>query len=296
MISFDGPIMFGHTNGPSTFATRLALQFQKMGHEIVPCDVPHDIHICFIEPFRSPHKSALRILRLDGIDFRPEDFQANNAGIKRAYQSFDHVVIQSEHDRKMISKWLGTRDGVSVIGNGIEFINRSRSRTDHDLLFVCSAEWHPQKRVADNVKLFRQIEGAENRPCKLIILGDGAQEYAGQNNIDVRGKVSHAECLQVFADADWMINLEWLGHCPNVCIEALSMRCPIIYADSGGLPELVGSNGIMVPDAPYGLELCDYDDPPALDLSGFILPDQRIEVEDIDRLRIENVAARYLEI
>ena len=67
--------------------------------------------------------------------------------------------------------------------------------------------------------------------------------------------------------ADAMIHLAWLDHCPNVVVEALSQKCPVICTDSGGTKEIVGQSGLIIPEAyPYNYELTDYDDPYEIDL------------------------------
>ena len=93
--------------------------------------------------------------------------------------------------------------------------------------------------------------------------------------------------------SDWMIHLAWLDHCPNVVVEALSQRTPVICTESGGTKELVGNRGLIIPEiTKYNFELCDYDCPPKLDLSSIDLPE--IDILNLEDLRIENVANKYL--
>ena len=88
-----------------------------------------------------------------------------------------------------------------------------------------------------------------------------------------------------------MIHLAWLDHCPNVVVEALSRGCPVICTDSGGTSELVGRNGIVIPETVrYNFELLDYDNPPPLGV-GIQIP-EKIKVDNSD-LDIRKVAKQY---
>jgi len=113
-------------------------------------------------------------------------------------------------------------------------------------------------------------------------------------NVYFTGLVDHDTCLQVFAASDWMLHLAWLDHCPNVVVEALSQDCPIICTDSGGTKEIVGKNGIIIPESKqYNFELTDYDNPYELRIPSLEL--QKIEVDN-SYLDIKNVAQRYIQM
>ena len=89
-----------------------------------------------------------------------------------------------------------------------------------------------------------------------------------------------------------MIHLAWLDHCPNVVVEALSQKTPVICTNSGGTHELVRGSGIIIPEStPYNFELCDYDNPPDIEVSSFDLKD--IDVGTREDISIAAVADQY---
>ena len=201
-------------------------------------------------------------------------------------------------DKKMIEKWFGKRENVYVIHNGIDMIPLPEYVPN--MRFVCSANWHPQKRLSDNLLLFQKIR--ETHPeAKMTVLGsNGMSQVIGPKslteNVVFRGSVSHEECLMEYRRSSYMIHLAWLDHCPNVVVEALSEGCPVICTDSGGTKEIVRDNGIIIPETtPYNFELLDYDLPHELDLKSFELPEERVVVK-ADYLDIEKVALKYLEV
>lgn len=52
----------------------------------------------------------------------------------------------------------------------------------------------------------------------------------------------------------WCISsvyLSYLDWCPNAVVESLVAGVPVIYADSGGIPNIVKTNGISIPDIPW---------------------------------------------
>ena len=66
---------------------------------IVNQNEDYDIFLCFIEPSSIPRKGSKFIHRLDGIWFKPEEFNTHNTSIKWAYEKADHVIWQSNFDK-----------------------------------------------------------------------------------------------------------------------------------------------------------------------------------------------------
>lgn len=304
-ICFDN-VDFSSTSGPNSFGERLARQLGSMGHEIVPNHINHDVFLSFIQQRFPCTPRAKKILRLDGIWFKPENFEKNNTPIKNAYFSYDHIIFQSEFDKQMIEAHFGKRSDCSVIHNGIEikkYEKINEFKHENEMIFVCSANWHPQKRLYDNILLFQHIRKQlikEGKEARLYVLGGGNPEFYKFNslleNVFYLGKQNHETCLRLYATADYFIHLAWLDHCPNVVVEALSQKCPIICTDSGGTAEIVKDNGIVIPEAKnYKFELTDYDSPYQLDFKDFVLPTERLEIKP-DYLAIDKVAEKYVEV
>lgn len=275
-IFFDNVDWSAEHTGPNCFARRLAIQLGNLGHQIAdPTD--YDVGLVFIEPTDKLDTKKPFVLRLDGLWFKPEQFAAGmNRGIHAAYDKAAAVVWQSEFDRKMTSKWFGERerDGV-VIRNGVD-LRRAAVRSEQlidmrarfDRVFVCSAQWHPQKRLRDNVEVFRRIRETQFPNSCLIVLGGNPDYQANDKNVFYAGNIRHDLCAEVHAIADWMINCSWLDHCPNSTCEAIAQGCPVLCTSEGGTKELIHQgNGLVIDDLePYDFALVDYDDPPRVPL------------------------------
>ena len=294
------------TSGPNSFGSRLAKQLEKMGHEIVSAHESHDIFLSFIQQTAYACPWAKKILRLDGIWFKPENFEVNNRAIKDSYFSYDYIVFQSKFDKNMVEKHFGKRADSAVIHNGIELTKKDKvTELIHvnEKIFVCSASWHRQKRLKENILFFQHVRKQlieQGNNARLYVLGSGATfdglDDSQMENVFYLSHQSHEDCLRIYASADYFLHLAWLDHCPNVVVEALSQGCPVICTDSGGTKEIVGDNGIVIPETvEYKYELTDYDSPYTIDFSSFVLPDKSPTV-DSQHLDIEKVAKKYLEI
>lgn len=287
-------VNFSSRSGPNTFAHRLASQFEKMGHNIVSEKEYYDTFLAFIEPASAPRRGSRFIQRLDGIWFKPDQFESHNINIKWAYENCDSVIWQSNFDKKMTQKWWGEKPG-EVIYNGIEIENISAQKDILDIknryknIFVCSSNWHRQKRLKENILFFKKVSSKDD--C-LIVMGNNPDYIVNERNIYYLGNVDHEICLQIFSISDWMIHLAWLDHCPNVVVEALSQYCPVICTDSGGTREIVRDNGLIIRESiEYNFDLLDYDLPYSLDFKEDIsLPEIKVENEYLD---IKRVARDY---
>lgn len=271
------------------------------------------------------------IHRLDGIWFKNEkEFIENNQSIRAVYQIADHVIWQSEFDKNMTIHHWGAPNKGTIIRNGIEISQKKPKNpiANSPPFCISSANWHGQKRPQQTVELFEKIQKI-NPGMHLVILGDppvewkkyqvstdnekkkiseehqqktgGSQIFWLDNHfVHFLNSRDHEECLSYYAAAEWMIHIGWNDHCPNVCIEAISQGCPVICASSGGTKEIVGTNGIVIPESngPWGIEydyrLYDYDNPPKLDFSTFELPN-RLKV-DPNSVDIKKVTDRYIQV
>lgn len=301
-VYFDNVNWDAEHTGPNCFAKRLAVQFGYMGITVADPD-DYDVALVFIEPTAKLNASKPFVQRLDGIWFKPEQFNAGmNRGIHWAYDKATSVIWQSEFDKEMTSKWFGSRDG-KIISNGIDLQPanlRSEALIDirkrFDKVFVCSANWHPQKRLRDNVEVFRHIRATQHPNSCLIVLGSNPDYNVADKGVFYTGSIRHDLCAEVYSIADWMIHMAWLDHCPNVVIEAIAQGCPIICSSEGGTKELAkGGNGIVVSDdAKYDFSLVDYDNPPRISMSNVpTLPDNfRANPESVN---IVKTAEKYAE-
>lgn len=302
-ICFDN-VNFSSSSGPNSFGTKLASQFYETGHEIVNFTSDYDVYLSFISQSKPPFCSrSQRVLRLDGIWSKKENFEANNRQIYDSYISYDKIIIQSKFDKKVIFNLFGERENVFVIPNGIKFEEVRPIEKKSDLLFVCSANWHEQKRLVDNILLFQHIKRNLNKNSELYILGSNAEPFLNKlsksdlEGVRYLGSLPEIQCMRIYATADYMIHLAFLEHCPNVVVHALAQGCPVICTDLGGTKELVKKNGIIIKEKrEYDYGMINYDLPYELNFSNFVLPDKKISVKDISHIDIRNVSKKYIEV
>ncbi len=300
-IYFDN-VNLSSLSGPNSFAQRLAGAFYNRGHSLVEHNENPDVSLVFIEPTHLLPRNVPVVQRLDGIWFKPGEFETKNVNIKRCYKSADAVIWQSKFDHDMITKWWGQPTVGEVVHNGIDLnpvteitvSALANLRTQYDMMFVCSSNWHPQKRLRDNIEFFSEMRKLYYPNSCLIVMGANPDHIVQGPHIFYTGPQPHQVCLETFSVCNWMIHLAWLDHCPNVVVEAISQGTPVICASSGGTKELVGAYGKVLQEKDnYNFELADYDTPPHLKLENLEkLPPKEALGMHAD-INIERVAADY---
>lgn len=267
-------VNMGSTSGPNSFAKRLAMGLIESGHDVELYDGRNaDVSIVFIEPSGRPLAKKV-IQRLDGIWFSPFEFETKNSSIKWMYENADGVIWQSEFDKGMTTRWWGQPKSGTVIRNGINISEIKKFqipaleqiRQQYEMLFVCSANWHPQKRLATNVELYKHLRSFYSSAA-LIVLGSNPTKVADPH-IFYAGSQPHDVCLEIFSASNWMLHTAWLDHCPNTVVESLSQGTPVICSEHGGTKELIQEFGIVLKESQeYNFELTDYDNPPRIDVT-----------------------------
>jgi glycosyltransferase involved in cell wall biosynthesis len=289
------------TTGPNSFAKRLATELIKLGHQVETDDGRNsDVSIVFIEPSGKPLAKKI-IQRLDGIWFKPGDFETKNVYIKNLYERADAVVWQSEFDKNMTVKWWGPKKG-QVIKNGIDTsLNNDvvipqleQIRQKYEMLFVCSANWHPQKRLLSNINAYKHLKNFYSSSA-LLVLGSNPT-IINEPDMFYTGPQNHEVCLKIFSTVDWMLHLAWLDHCPNTVVESLSKNTPVICSNQGGTKELVQEFGITLEEKKYDYELVDYDNPPDIDITSLRKLPEKNQLGPSYDVSIENCVSQYLKM
>lgn len=302
-VHLDG-VNTSSSSGPNTFARRFAQALYAGGHE--PCFTAEgaDVSLVFIEP--SGARLAPKVVqRLDGIWFKPDEFEAKNRSIRALYDRADAVIWQSDFDRRMTTKWWGQPRHGTIIHNGIDttpvkeltISSLVDLRSQYKKMYVCSANWHPQKRLAANVRLFECLQKQEPSSC-LIVLGAHPDVRATGPHVFYAGSQPPEVYNEIYSAANWMLHLAWADHCPNVVIEALAQGTPVVCSDVGGTKELIGTYGMVLKEQAYDFELADYDNPPDVDVTQVVsLPErQQLDYSSIADIDIRHVTERYVRL
>jgi len=303
-VHFDN-VNLSSRSGPNSFAGRLAKELIRLGHKIELEDGSKcDVSLVFIEP-TGRHLAKKIVQRLDGIWFSPKEFEVKNVNIKSLYSHSNHVIWQSNFDKIMTTKWWKEPQNGSIIKNGVEKTSAKNAQVEQQLnslrkryekIFVCSANWHPQKRLKENFRLFKHIKSITQQRCCLIVMGNNPIKIEDAD-VFYTGNLDHDVCMQIFENADWMLHLAWLDHCPNVVVEALSKSLPVICTEAGGTHELVENFGIILKeDDQYNFELVDYENPPLLNVGQLVELPKKSSLGNPPDVSISSCAKEYLKV
>lgn len=306
-VHFDG-VRFGSHTGPNTFASRLATRLTELGHEVNDDNgASSDVSLVFIEPTGQQLANKV-VQRLDGLWFKPDEFYTKNVGIERLYNRAHAVVFQSDFDKRFTEAHWPPHIRGTVIHNGLKVqpVTKFTSpelealRNQYEQVFVCSANWHPQKRLKANTETFMHLRKTLCPNSCLIVMGANPDHVVADKDVFYTGVISEDVYMQVYSMANWMIHLAWLDHCPNTVIECISQNTPVIYSEVGGTRELVKGFGICVnEDSLYNNTLEDYDNPPHIDPTFVTFLQKMTDVYGFDThadITIDRCADEYLKV
>ncbi|HEX5029466.1 MAG TPA: glycosyltransferase family 4 protein [Gaiellaceae bacterium] len=197
--------------------------------------------------------------------------EAFNRPLRTLLGEAAHVLYQSEFCKRAADEWIGSPQGTwEVLHNAVDvhhFTPAERPPEGGPVLLLGGDQYqayrlelgletlaelvprHPDARLLVTGRLVTPIEPLVDR-------------LGLEGRVHVLGRYAQAEAPAIFRRAHLLLHTKVNDPCPSLVVEAMASGLPVVYAKSGGVPELVGDDaGIGVPH-PDGFER---DEPPAPD-------------------------------
>ncbi|MEM0966821.1 MAG: glycosyltransferase family 4 protein [Verrucomicrobiota bacterium] len=200
------------------------------------------------------------VLNQNGVAYpawKPEGWEDENRRSAWVHNRADAVVYQSEFCRRGALEWLQVEecDDSQTLLNPVDlkvFSPRKDGACGNGSVSILLAGTHQfayRVRVALET-LSRLDDRFSMKICGAYSWGDSEEaslEEARQwtetlgvgERVDFCGRYSQSEAPALFQSADVLLHTKVMDPCPRLVAEALASGLPVVYAASGGLPEMV---------------------------------------------------------
>jgi glycosyltransferase involved in cell wall biosynthesis len=178
----------------------------------------------------------------------------------------DHVIAVSEVTKRLMIEVEGVPSNqITVVYNGMEplreptkeSIARTRSEIGPLAENVCLmiGRLHEEKGHRFLFDALPQVESCVG-PVTALLAGDGAQRAEIEQQARERGVTDKVKFLGRRDDVSELIALSSVVVLPSLAesfgfavLEAMSFNKPVVAATTGGIPEVLGEAGILVPQS-----------------------------------------------
>jgi len=224
-------------------------------------DVAHSMH-----PLMIPSRGA-RVVTIHDLYFlnRPEHASAE---IRRDYPRFardharraDAIVVNSEYTRQQVVERLGiSADRVTVCTPGApHWPRRTEPPAPGPILFIGTIA--PRKNVPGLLRAYSQLAGTMRDTPELVLagritadglLGTGVDVAAVIDRIRMPGYIDDSAKQELYRQASMLVLPSFDEGFGIPALEAMTMGVPVIAANRGALPEVVGGAALLVdPEQP----------------------------------------------
>lgn len=270
-LRFDQPRVFyggaraGSVGGPLVKVTRLQQRFPQhlLGYNLVYAlsNTPYlpDLALALLKARRIPLVSNQNGVFYPG--WFSGDWRGRNDDMARVYHRANHVFFQSDFCRRAAARFLGERQGAGeILYNAVDINHFSPAAGvapaagPFRFLVTGKMDLHVAYRIIGTLRGLARAR-RYGLDCLLEVAGwaDPEAEAAAraeavalglEQAVVFSGPYSQADAPTVYRRADAYVSFKHQDACPNAVIEALACGLPVLYAASGGVPELVGEAGI----------------------------------------------------
>ena len=188
-----------------------------------------------------------RVKRMDGVywDNRVKD---RNESLNKAAMEADWIIFISEYS-KMSFKYLynyfsHSTNSDFVIPNAVDdsvFFPLPKCPRGFITWIASATNWAREEKRFDDLMVF--ADEIMDKKDRLVLIGQCDKKLASShyNVIPVGYFESEKDTNDILNSAHAFINLSYRDAAPKVVCQAVNCKLPVLYANSGGTPELVVS-------------------------------------------------------
>lgn len=178
-----------------------------------------------------------------------------------SFKYADGVIYLSQYAKNQIEKLTRQKKDSPIIPHGIEqrFFNPNRvfkrnfdSLNSCDILYVSTVDmykhqWNVVQAVdiciSKGMNINLKLIGA-SEPNALKMLTQSLNEAKNQERLQYLGSANFNELHQHYQSADLFIFASTCENLPNILIEAMASRLPILSSSYGPMPEVLNDSGL----------------------------------------------------
>ncbi len=133
----------------------------------------------------------------------------------------------------------------------------SRRSYDGELRILSVGRIDSEKNPLMLAEVLDRLHAEDGSRWKLVVCGEGALEDALRERLtqlgladhaDLRGYVQHGAAMsEAYDDSHVLLHVSWTEGLPQVIIEAMGSRLPVIATDVGGIRDAVDGSALLIP-------------------------------------------------
>ena len=236
-----------------------SLYFDELSKEFIEnLNLPFRIIISFLSRFRIFRNSLTEFANF---------VEQNYSSFARILLS-DFLIYQSEFSREIHQKYFPKKPNIVIVNGTIPKFNKPVEFFNGPCkvikLITTYDGYRPSKRIYDIVNFVRWARLEKDVSIELIIIGYKEEEPKCTNG-KIKKKIKNSSFIKTiprFTDYNEDLqNIMYSSHiyisfsyrdaCPNAIIEAMSFGLPVIGISSGGVPDIVGNSGSLIPNKDF---------------------------------------------
>jgi glycosyltransferase involved in cell wall biosynthesis len=276
-------VFYGHDRvpGPGEAVAGGTAKFQRLASRFP--NHPTDFSLLYLGSTWMPRDAAalLRlarrrdvpvVLNQNGVGYpgwAGGETDAFNKPLRRAIAAADHVLYQSEFCKRAADEFVGEPGGAwEVLYNAVDvghFVPAEAPPAGGPVLLL-GGDQYQAYRLELALETLAALVG-DHPDAHLLVTGELAvpiqplvERLGLRGRVTAVGRYAQRDAPAIFHRAHVLLHTKVNDPCPSLVIEAMASGLPVVYAKSGGVPELVGDDAGIGVEHPDSFER---DEPPA---------------------------------